>query len=148
MPPGNRLTSKLKNHRAHRGKPLERFIKNCCGSLHRIHVWLCHTWVLRKPKFRLTENYYNSVLSVSSVVDYLRLSEHPLERRTVAQPPAPRTPSASRRIRACPAPSGRRAQGGARLGAYRIIDTNMKFLDEFLKMHNKNYTQFFIILSL
>ncbi len=29
-----------------------------------------HTPTLRKPKFRLTENYYNSVLSVCSVVDY------------------------------------------------------------------------------
>jgi hypothetical protein len=37
----------------------------------------------------------------------------PLERRIVAQPPALRTPSSRRRIRACSAPYGRRAWGGA-----------------------------------
>ncbi len=69
----------LENKPRINAKLYESFIKNCCGSLHRttvtsvdavhtyasarayvdassrgatLDVWLCHTWVLRKPKSR------------------------------------------------------------------------------------------------
>ena len=48
------------------------------------------------------------------------------EGRTVAQSPALSTPSARRWMRVLPAPSGRRAQGGACLGSYTIIDRQNK----------------------
>ncbi|MFA4935758.1 MAG: hypothetical protein WC568_07985 [Candidatus Methanoperedens sp.] len=62
---------------------------------------------------------------------------------TAAQPPAPRTPSACRRIRAMTEPSGRRAWGGARLGAYRIIDRQDGEIDSneiSVKQNNPFYT--------
>gem|GEM_PF-4078389 len=64
--PGNRLTSKT----------TERTEENLWKGLSN-EGYATHTPTLHKPKFRLTENYYNSVLSVSSVVDY----PCPFERR-------------------------------------------------------------------
>ena len=47
----------------------------------------------------------------------------------VAQPPALSTPYARRGMRVLSVPSGRRAQGGARRGTYRIIDRQFQELD-------------------
>ncbi|MBU4374750.1 MAG: hypothetical protein KJ714_10040 [Euryarchaeota archaeon] len=62
-------------------------------------------------------------------------------RRIVAQPPALRTPSASRRMRAIPNPLG-----GARLGAYGIIDHQDGEIDSYEISINQN-NPFYITLK-